>query len=460
MLNPPECLGECVARLGAEVRVFYDLRHQVIYGALVAMGEANQAIDVITVQQWLKDRGQLEAVGGIGYLSELPDGVPSAANLSYYLAIVWEKWLLRRLLGLTGEVANRVMEFEGNVPELLDEVEADILAVNEGPAAGQRTMVELVASVGEQIEHLQRGVGLMGGIRTHFGYLDKMTGGFRRKQMIVIAARPSVGKTSWMLNIARNVALLEKVPVGIFTLEMTAEELVLRLICAEAEVDFHKLRTGFPEAAWVERLARAGGMAKKLPIHLDETPALGILELRARARRMVSRHGVGLIMVDYLQLMHGKADYRGDRQREVADISGGLKGLAKELDVAVVAVSQLNREVERTKHRKPQLADLRDSGAIEQDADVAMLLYRPKEGDGDDEEEDRDPIRVNALIAKQRNGPTGDVELLFHRWKMQMVDAYENRGARVQPELKDRKMPTSEEMGIKPQDSSSKPQGK
>ena len=434
LLDAPAALPECVTRFGkAGASVFYDNRHAAIYGACNACAEAHGGlVDLVLLRQRLTDCGQLEEVGGLEYLMGLQDATPSAANVAMYAQVVWEKWLLRRAIQACSEAIRR-MYSEGSRPvgELLDQMEQEVLAVNQERASGgaeARGMLELMQRTNELIDTLHRGVGIVGGIRTRFGYLDKVTGGLHRKELSVLAARPSLGKTSLALNMALNAAKLEGTAAGVFSLEMSAEDLVLRMRCAEAGVDFHKLRTGFPAKEDLQRLG--DGMIKMsgLPLWIDDTPALGILELRARARRLARRHRCELFVVDYLQLMHGlPKDYRGSREREVADISAGLKSMAKELNAAVLVCSQLNREMERNKNRKPQLADLRESGAIEQDADLVMMLYRPK---SDQEEEDGPTQRVNALVAKQRNGPTGDVELIFRRSLMRFEDAYFNTGHR------------------------------
>lgn len=458
LLGPEECLSECVRLFkGAGAKAFYDLRHQVIYEALFAMFDAHEHIDIITLQQKLKDAGTLEEVGGVTYLATLPDTVPSKENLPAYLELVLQKFLLRRMLTTLTEGAERVRTCNEPVPPLLDRIEASVLSVNQGHQSEEMpSLAEVVREVGELVENMHRGVGLISGIRTHFGYFDKMTGGLHRKALAVLAARPSLGKTSLMMNIARNVALREKIPVAVFSQEMTYFELVLRLMCAEAEVNFHRVRTGFPTKEDIGEMAKVAARVSLLPVYIDDTGALGILELRARARRMKQRWGVQLVCVDYLQLMHGSRDYRDNRAIEVAEISGGLKAMAKEMDVAVLVLSQLNREVERQKNRKPQLADLRESGSIEQDADLVGMLYRPKSEN--DEEEEGDVMPVNMLIAKQRNGPTGDVEFVFRKPTMQFYDAYGNRGARQQTmpagegrsvkDIIDREMPTNLELGI------------
>lgn len=452
LLAPEECLGECMTRVKAEA--FYDLRHQRIYAAMSALGEERRQgsgtpVDLITVQEWLRKRNELEEVGGLSYLDSLTRVLGSAAQLPYYLEIVEEKFVMRRMIRALVDGTVSAYEHTGKVEEWLDQVEAAVLAVNERNDGEARTLPELVGAVGDLVDNLHRGVGIIGGLRTRFSYFDKMTGGLHRKEMAVIAARPSLGKTSWMLNIAVNVAKTG-VPVGIFSMEMSAEDLTLRMCCSEAGIDFHKLRTGFPTKEDVEQFYRVAPRVAQLPIRIDDKSALGIQELRARARRMVRKHKVQLFGIDYLQLMHGSKDFGGNRALEVGEISGGIKAMAKELDVAVMVLSQLNRELERQKNRKPQLADLRESGAIEQDADMVGLLYRPK---SDEDEEEGDCIPVTCLVAKQRNGPTGDCQMIFNRPQMRMMDAYERpfeptpAGPVAEP-VTEAAMPTNAELGL------------
>lgn len=435
LLDPKGCLGECVEafKVGRE-EVFYDTRHGLVYATMVEMWDANDPIDLITLQERLKTKGVLDQVGGIDYVASLQDVAPSAGNLSYYTRTVREKYLMRSMLGTLRDGAIKIYENEGPVDETLDAIEGDVLKVNEARGgADMKSMKELTVHSINRIETAARGVGMISGVRTHFGYFDKMTGGVHRKEMIVLAARPSTGKTSLATNILVNVAKIEKLAVGMFSMEMSAEDINMRMFCAEAEVDFHKLRTGFISNDDLQKLMAAAPRVGRLPIHIDDTAALSILQLRAKARRMVHQHGVKLFVIDYLQLMNSTNKKANDRQQEIADISGGLKAMAKELDVPVIVLSQLNREMEKNKSRKPQLADLRESGAIEQDADLVLMLYKPKPNTDEEAatgmyEDDADELRVNGLIAKQRNGPTGDVEFVFRRWCMKYLDAYGNRG--------------------------------
>jgi len=442
LLAPNECVPEVFQRFKGDPAAFYDLRHQELQRALFAMHDGRQPIDVITLQQKLKDDGLLEQCGGIGYLSQVQDAVPSAANLSYYLDIVREKFLLRKMIAVCTECVGRIYDYEGEVDQLLDGVEADVLRVNELRQQHEtKPRAQLVAEDLHRIETMKRGVGTVDGLRTYLGHLDKWTCGLHDGEVIYLAGRPSLGKTSLGMTIARNVAGRGKIPVGVFSMEMGEASLIRRDLCAEAEVDSHKLRTGFASLDDLARIGAAAPPVGAMPIFLDDTPALGILDLRARARRLVSRHRVRLIIVDYLQLMHGITgkDYRANREREISDISSGIKSLARELNLPVLVLSQLNRELERNKTRKPQLADLRDSGALEQDADMVWLLYRPKTRRdpqtgqvveiADDPEANEVEQPVNLLIAKQRNGPSDwDVELIFLKPYTKFVDAYGNRG--------------------------------
>jgi len=418
LLSPNECLGECIEKLkdsGAEF--FYDLRHQTIYEMLAEMFNTRQAIDVITVQQKLKDKQLLEQIGGIAYLSQLQDSVPSAANLSYYLEIVREKFLLRKMIQTCTEVVGRVYDYEGEVDALMDEVERDVLRISESRAQdGVATTKDLVTKAIGTIENFFSRKGTLTGLATGYADLDRMTDGLHGQEMIVIAARPSMGKTSLAMNIVEHVVLELKLPVAVFSLEMGAEALILRMMCSIARVNLRSIREGFMSESDFPKLTSAAGKLANSKLFIDDSAGLSILQLRARARRLAQQHDVKLFVVDYLQLLHSTARRsQENRQQEISDISSGLKALAKELKVPVLVLSQLNREMERDKNRKPRLSDLRESGAIEQDADLVGLLYKPNAGDDEDgaQAEEADGLPVNLLIAKQRNGPTGDINLTF-----------------------------------------------
>jgi replicative DNA helicase len=416
LLSPAEGLGLCIERLVAGPEVFYDLRHRLLYELLTAMYDAKEAIDLLTVQQRLRDRNQLDAVGGLTYLSSLCDAVPSAANLSYYADIVREKYLLRKMIQTCTQVITRVQEREGDVEQLLDEVERDVLRIGEERVeATSHTIKDLVRQAIVTIEEFHQRQGMLTGLATGFPDLDKMTTGLHGGEMIVFAARPSMGKTSLAMNIAEHLAVDQRVPVGVFSLEMTAESLVLRMLCSRSRVNLRSIREGFLAERDFPKLTGAAGKLASAPFFIEDSSSLSILQVRAKARRMHNQYGIKLFVIDYLQLLHSTARRAENRQQEIADISSGIKALAKELAVPIIVLSQLNREVEKDR-REPRLSDLRESGAIEQDADVVGLLYRPSAGDEDGPPAgEGEAVPVNLLIAKQRNGPTGEVPLTFLR---------------------------------------------
>lgn len=419
MLSPNECMGECLAKLKTGSEVFYDLRHQTIFDSMAEMFDKRLEIDVITLQQHLKDRQLLEQVGGVLYLSSLRDVVPSSANLAYYLDIVLEKWLMRRMIHVCTDVVSRVYDYEGEVDGLMDEVERDVLRISEFRVQSQISSIkQLVNKAINTIEDYHQRQGKLTGLPTGFIDLDKLTTGMHPGEMIVIAARPSVGKTSLAMNIAEHVAIDNNIPVGVFSLEMTAESLVLRMLCSRSRVNLRNVRDGFLAERDFPKLTSSAGKLANAPLFIDDSSGLSILQMRAKARRMFQQYGIKLFVVDYLQLLHSSSKRVENRQQEIADISGGIKALAKELNVPVIVLSQLNREVEKEKGRAPRLSDLRESGSIEQDADLVGLLYKPASKSDDDEaggtSEPDDAIPVNLLIAKQRNGPAQvDVNLTF-----------------------------------------------
>lgn len=414
-LSPMECLGECVEKFKQGPQMFYDLRHQVIYELLIDMWDRKEAIDIITVQQRLKDKQQLEAVGGLAYLAALPDKVPSAANLSFYVSIVREKYILRKMIATCTDVVGRVYEHEGQVDSLLDEVERDVLRISEERVEAQSiTIKEVVHKAINRLEEYHQNQGMLTGISTGFVDLDKMTTGLHGGEMIVIAARPSMGKTSLAMNIAESVAIDQKLPVGVFSLEMSSESLVLRMLCSRARVNLRNIREGFFTERDFPKITSAAGKLANAPLFIDDSSGLSILQLRAKARRMWQQYGIKLIVIDYLQLLHSTNRKADNRQQEIADISNGIKALAKELNVPVIVLAQLNRSMEKEGFRRPRMSDLRESGAIEQDADLIGLLFDPnkkdEEDDGPSQSEGKDVI---LYIAKQRNGPVDDVHLTF-----------------------------------------------
>jgi replicative DNA helicase len=315
-------------------------------------------------------------------------------------------------------VVGRVYDYEGEIDALMDEVERDILRISESRVQSHTsTIKELVKKAISTIEDFHQRQGMLTGVGTGFTDFDKMTTGLHGGEMIVFAARPSMGKTSLAMNIAEHVAIDERLPVGVFSLEMTSDSLVLRMLCSRSRVNMRNVRDGFLAERDFPKLTGAAGKLANSPLFIDDSSGLSILQLRAKARRMHQQYGIKLFVIDYLQLLHSTARRAENRQQEIADISSGIKSLAKELNVPIIVLSQLNRELEREKNRKPRLSDLRESGAIEQDADVVGLLYKPSSGD--DEEggggggSEEEAVAVNLLIAKQRNGPTGDVNLTF-----------------------------------------------
>ena len=417
LLSPPDCMGICIEKFKRGSEVFYDLRHQHIYEILAEMYDDKEPIDLITLQQRLRDRKQIDAVGGLAYLSSLADAVPSAANLEYYVNIVREKYVLRRLIHACTGVVGRVYEHEGEVDGLLDEVERDILHINEERVEESSMMIkELVHKAINTIEEFHQRQGMLTGVGSGFPDFDKMTSGMHGGEMIVIAARPSMGKTSLAMNIAEHVAVDEKLPVGVFSLEMTSESLVLRMLCSRSRVNLRNIRDGFLAERDFPKLTGAAGKLANSPLYIDDTAGLSILQLRAKARRMFQQFGIKLFVIDYLQLLNSTSRRSDNRQQEIADISNGIKALAKELNVPVIVLSQLNRELEKDRNRKPRLSDLRESGAIEQDADLVGLLYKASTGEDEDGgAPEQEAAGVNLYIAKQRNGPTGDVNLTFMR---------------------------------------------
>jgi len=414
LLSPNECMGQCIEKLKAVGEEFYDLRHQTIFKVFLELYEERIPIDVITLQQRLKDKKLLEQVGGIGYLAGLPDAVPSAANLSYYLDFVYEKYLLRRLIYTCTDTVGKVYEYEGEVSELMDEVERDILRIGESRVSTQLMPIkELTDRALQNFDRAAKGEKEVMGLRTGFTDLDILTQGLRPGQVFVIAARPGIGKTSFAMNICEYVCCDLREAVCMFSLEMTADELTERAISSRARVNLRSLRRGFLAEREMPMLTTAASRIASSPLYIDDSSGLSILQLRAKARRYYQQYGLKLICIDYLQLLNATGGSRRpeNRQQEISDISAGIKNLAKELKIPVIILSQLNRNVERDKNRKPQLSDLRESGAIEQDADIVGLLYKVG---GQDDDEWAPTESINLLIAKQRSGQSGvDVNLTF-----------------------------------------------
>jgi replicative DNA helicase len=442
LIDPKACLPECIEKLKTQGDEFYDLRHTDIYRTLVELFEDGDNIDIITLIERLKVWGKLEQVGGIEFLSSLADAVPSAANLGSYLEIVLDKFTLRRMISTCSQVIGRIVDYEGEVDTLMDEVERDVLRISESRVQPVSMMVkELVKRSIDRIEESLKNKGKVSGLQSGFSDIDRMTGGFAPGDMIVIAARPSVGKTSLAMNIAENVAVTNRIPVGVVSLEMKADALVDRIIACRSRVNLRNIRDGFLAERDFPKITSAALQISTAPLYIDDTAGLSVLQIRAKARRWRQQFGIKLLVIDYLQLANAIGNKRKfeNRQQEVSDISCGIKNLAKELGIPVIVLSQLNREIEREKNRKPRLSDLRESGSIEQDADVVSFLYKPKSGNDDDADSEQDVCPVNLLIAKQRNGPTGDVNLTFLKSITRFENAAKVRGEDVptetQPEL-------------------------
>ena len=397
--------------------------HRRIFLRITELADRSKPADLVTLCEELQRHNELEAVGGAGYISSLTDGLPRLSNIEHYAKIVQDKALLRRLIQVSNTVATRCLEGSEEVEDVLDGAESLVLSVGERfVRKGFIHFRDIFRNSFESIDALHDRGKRVTGLETGFRKLDDMTRGLQPSELIIIAARPSMGKTTFALNIAQHAAIQQKQPVGIFSLEMSQEALVLRLLCSEARVDSHKLQSGFASREDWTRMAGALGRLAEAPIFIDDTPGLSVTEVRAKARRLQAEHGLGLLIVDYMQLMSGRGmsltvgvsstphvsvKYE-NRTQEVSAISRGLKGLAKELKVPLVAVSQLNRAPEERGGR-PRLSDLRESGQIEQDADLVAFIYREELS----KPTDGNRGRAEIIIEKQRNGPTGTLELAF-----------------------------------------------
>ena len=413
LISPREIIAECIEKINEQY--FYVPAHQTIYTVLVDLWNGGQAIDLITFTQVLRDRNLLEVVGGASFVTSLFTFVPTAANVGYYLEIVREKYILREIIAACTESVRRSYEEQDEVNELLDEVEQRIFAVGEDRFKGQMVaMKDQVMEAIETIEKLYENRGGITGISTGFIELDRMTNGLHPSEMIVIAGRPSMGKTALAMNIAEHVAIQSKLPVAVFSLEMSSQQLVQRLLCSRARVNLQKVREGFLADRDFPSLTAAASKLAEAKIFIDDSAGLSILELRAKARRLKAQQDVQLLVVDYLQLLRSTSRRAQDnRQLEISEISAGLKALAKELKIPVIVVAQLNRQPEARTGGKPRLSDLRESGSIEQDADLVGLLVRPEIYEEDEEARAEKSGEAELIIAKQRNGPIGEIPLTF-----------------------------------------------
>ncbi|WP_411567647.1 replicative DNA helicase [Sporosarcina sp. GW1-11] len=389
---------------------FYRVAHKKIFETMLVLSDKGQPIDLVTITEELKVKNELEDIGGISYLTELANAVPTAANIVYYANIVEEKSLLRKLIRVATGIVEDGYTREDEVEALLGEAEKKMMEVSSRKNAGDfRHIKDVLVETYDNIELLHTRKGDVTGIPTGFRDLDKITAGFQRNDLIIVAARPSVGKTAFALNVAQNVATKTDENVAIFSLEMGAEQLVMRMLCAEGNIDAQVLRTGNLEADDWRKLTMAMGSLSNAGIFIDDSPGIRINEIRSKCRRLQQEHGLGMIMIDYLQLIMGSGRGSDNRQQEVSEISRSLKALARELKVPVIALSQLSRGVEQRQDKRPMMSDLRESGSIEQDADIVSFLYR--EDYYDKETEMQNMIEI--IIAKQRNGPTGTVTLAF-----------------------------------------------
>lgn len=407
MLIDEEAVSIALERLDASA--FYKESHQKVFEAIADLFNANKAIDLITLTDELKRRGELDAIGGASFLTVLVNTVPSAANINHYASIVKEKSILRTLINNATKIISLCYESEGNIDEVVDSAERFIFEVSDKkPQSNYLPLKEVIKDSIETIDILYQKKAHVTGIPTGFVDFDIKTAGLQPSDLIIVAGRPSMGKSAFALCIAEYAGIMEKIPIAIFSLEMSKEQLAQRMLCAHARVDANKVRTGYLASSDWPKLTAAAGKLSEAPIFIDDTPAISVMELRAKARRLKAHQDIRLIILDYLQLMRGSSNAES-RQQEISEISRSLKALARELNIPVIAISQLSRAVEsRTDHR-PQLSDLRESGAIEQDADLVVLLLR---------EEYYNPSPDNqgiaeVIIAKQRNGPVGTLKLTF-----------------------------------------------
>jgi len=404
---------------------FYRSHHGTIYGAVLELSEKREPVDLVTVSEVLERQGQLDAIGGSAYLTSLINLTPTAVNAVYYARIVERKAVLRGLISAAGRIAGIGYDEGTDVEVSIDRAEQELFSVSQKRvASGFSPLRTLLHSAYDRLDYLHQHKGEVSGIRTGFADLDAMTTGLQKSDLIILAARPSIGKTSLALNMAEHAAVREGKTVGIFSLEMSKEQLVLRLLSSVANIDSQRLRTGFLEEMDFTRLAPAMNTLAEAPIFIDDTPNITTMELRTKARRLQAESGLDLVIVDYLQLMQSSTQSKdANRVQEVAEISRGLKALARELQVPVISLSQLSRQAEMRESREPRLSDLRESGSIEQDADLVMFLWREKERGSDEQDSDGEIVKLK--LAKHRNGPTGEATLWFKKRQTRFVSAAE-----------------------------------
>jgi len=404
-----EALSKALERLRPED--FYYEAHRQIFQCMIDLYNRNEPSDLITITEILKQKNKLEEIGGASYIADLTEKTATSANIEYYAKITKEKSVLRKLIHSATEISSQAFQAGGNVESILDFSEKTIFGISQYQIRPSfYPLKDIITSSFKKIEELYEKKQLITGVPTGFTDLDAKTSGFQPADLIIVAGRPSMGKTALCLNIAQHAAYEAQIPTAIFSLEMSKEQLALRMLCSEARVDNHKLRSGFIADSEWGKLSMGAGKLADTQIFIDDTPGITVLEMRAKARRMKSEHGLGLIIIDYLQLMSSAQQRSDNREQEISEISRSLKSLAKELHVPVVALSQLNRMVESRADKRPQMSDLRESGAIEQDADVILFIYRDEVYHKDSEEAKG---KAEIIIGKQRNGPTGEVHLTF-----------------------------------------------
>jgi replicative DNA helicase len=399
---------------------FYSDVHRKIFAAILELSERNEPCDVVTLSNNLKDKKLLDQVGGRVYLASLVDNVPSAANIAYYSKIVKEKAILRGLIEAATGILNNSYNMSADIDTVLDEAEHAIFEISENKVRPSFYPFKTLIKEGiKTIEKLYEKKELVTGVPSGFEKIDDLTSGLQKSDLIIIAGRPSMGKTAFALDIAKNAALDSRTPVAIFSLEMSKEQLAIRMLASEAKVDSQRIRKGFlGETDWPKLISAASKLSESL-IFIDDTPAITVLEMKAKARRLKADQGLGLVIVDYLQLMRS-GGFKDSREQEISEISRSLKALAKELNVPVIALSQLNRKVEDRTNKRPQMADLRESGAIEQDADVIAFIYRDEVYNRSEDNPEKGIAEI--IIGKQRNGPTGVAKLAF----LEKYTAFEN----------------------------------
>ena len=398
---------------------FYDKRHGTIYGGMMRLYEHHKPVDLLTLTEELKKKDELELIGGSAYLTDLTNYVPTAAHAEAYAELVAQKAVRRRLIKASGEISELGFDEETTTQELLERAEAELFSVSDQSLKQDLTSIETILTESfDRLEELHRNKGALRGIPTGYRDLDNMTAGLQRSDLIILAARPAMGKTTLVTNLAYNVATIAKQPVLFFSLEMSKEQLVDRMLADASGVDSWNIRTGNLSDDDFGKLSEAMGEMAEAPIFIDDTPGLSVLEMRTKARRAAHEAPLGLIIVDYLQLMQGSGRDNGNRVQEVSEISRGLKLIARELNVPVIALSQLSRSVESRTPQIPQLSDLRESGSIEQDADIVSFIYRPGYYEPDNPEFEN---ITQLIIAKHRNGPVGRVELFFHPERLRFM---------------------------------------